>query len=45
VHTSQVQCSFHSFDPEKLPDEAALEGLIDLYLNGVLAPAPSVPTA
>jgi AcrR family transcriptional regulator len=40
--TSQVQCSFHSFDPETLPDEAALEGLIDLYLNGVLAPPPSV---
>jgi AcrR family transcriptional regulator len=43
VHTCQVQSFFQSFDPEALLDEAALEGLIDLYLHGVLA--PPVPVA
>jgi len=37
VHTAQVQCLFHHLDPDALSDEQALEGLIDLYLNGVLA--------
>lgn len=37
VHTAQVQCFFHAFDPQALTDEQAIEGLIDLYLHGVLA--------
>ena len=37
VQTAQVQCFFHSYDPGALTEEQALEGLIDLYLNGVLA--------
>jgi len=37
VHTAQVQCFFHPFDPQALGDEQALEGLLDLYLHGVLA--------
>jgi AcrR family transcriptional regulator len=37
VHTAQLQCYFHSFDPQGLTDEQAVEGLIDLYLHGVLA--------
>jgi AcrR family transcriptional regulator len=37
VHTAQVQCFFHDFDPDALSDDEALEGLIDLYLHGVLA--------
>jgi AcrR family transcriptional regulator len=37
VHTAQVQCFFHHFDPQALTDEQAVEGLIDLYLHGVLA--------
>jgi AcrR family transcriptional regulator len=37
VHTAQVQCFFHRFDPQALTDEQAVEGLIDLYLHGVLA--------
>ncbi len=37
VHTAQVQCFFHTFDPQALTDEQAVEGLIDLYLGGVLA--------
>jgi AcrR family transcriptional regulator len=37
VHTAQVQCFFHHFDPQALTDEQAIEGLIDLYLHGVLA--------
>jgi AcrR family transcriptional regulator len=39
VQTASVQCFFHAFDPEALNDEAAIEGLIDLYLHGVLAPS------
>ncbi len=39
VHTSSVQCFFHQYDPDALNDEKAIEGLIDLYLNGVLAPS------
>lgn len=38
VHTAQVQCFFHAFDPQALTDAQALEGIIDLYLRGVLAP-------
>jgi AcrR family transcriptional regulator len=37
VHTAQVQCFFHPFDPQELTDEQAIEGLVDLYLHGVLA--------
>jgi len=37
VHTAQVQCFFHPFDPQSLTDEQAVDGLIDLYLHGVLA--------
>ena len=37
VHTAQVQCFFHRFDPQALTEEQAIEGLIDLYLHGVLA--------
>ncbi|HEU4955223.1 MAG TPA: TetR/AcrR family transcriptional regulator [Gemmatimonadales bacterium] len=37
VHTAQLQCFFHDFDPDQLSDEAALGGLVDLYLHGVLA--------
>ena len=37
VHTAQVQCSFCRFDPDALSEEAALEGLIDFVLHGVLA--------
>jgi AcrR family transcriptional regulator len=36
VHTAQVQCFYHRLDPAALTDEQALEGLIDLYLHGVL---------
>jgi AcrR family transcriptional regulator len=37
VHTANVQCFYRQFDPEALDDDQALAGLIDLYLNGVLA--------
>jgi len=37
VHTAQVQCFFQPFDPQALTDEQAVEGLVDLYLHGVLA--------
>lgn len=37
VHTAQVQCFFQRFDPQALTEEQAVEGLIDLYLHGVLA--------
>jgi AcrR family transcriptional regulator len=37
VHTAQLQCFYHSFDPHALSEEQAIEGLIDLYLHGVLA--------
>ena len=37
VHTAQLQCFFHDFDPDQLSDEAALAGLVDLYLHGVVA--------
>jgi hypothetical protein len=37
VHTALVQCFYRSFDPHALTDEQAIEGLIDLYLHGVLA--------
>jgi AcrR family transcriptional regulator len=37
VHTAQVQCFYHTYDPHALTDEQAVEGLIDLYLHGVLA--------
>jgi len=39
VHTAQVQCFYCAFDPHALTDEQAIEGLIDLYLHGVLARA------
>jgi AcrR family transcriptional regulator len=37
MHTAQMQCFFSPFDPEAVSDEAAVEGLIDMYLHGVLA--------
>jgi AcrR family transcriptional regulator len=37
VHTAHVQCFFHRFDPQALDEDQAIEGLIDLYLHGVLA--------
>jgi hypothetical protein len=37
VHTAQVQHFFHPYDPQALTDEQAVEGLIDMYLHGVLA--------
>jgi AcrR family transcriptional regulator len=37
VHTAHLQCFFHRFDPQALSEEQAVEGLIDLYLHGVLA--------
>src|SRR6476646_1677469 len=37
VHTAQVQCFFQRFDPQALTEEQAVDGLIDLYLHGVLA--------
>jgi AcrR family transcriptional regulator len=37
VHTAQVQCFFQHFDPQALTEEQAVDGLIDLYLHGVLA--------
>jgi AcrR family transcriptional regulator len=36
VHTAQVQCFFRRLDPAALTDEQALQGMIDLYLHGVL---------
>lgn len=39
MHTAQVQCFFHRYDPHALTDEQAVEGLVDLYLHGVLARA------
>ncbi len=32
-----MQCFFHDCDPAALSDDQAIEGLIDTYLNGVLA--------
>jgi AcrR family transcriptional regulator len=37
VHTAQMQCFFHRFDPQALTEDQAIEGLVDLYLHGVLA--------
>jgi hypothetical protein len=39
VHTAHQQCFYHPFDPQALGDEQALDGLLDLYLHGVLARA------
>jgi AcrR family transcriptional regulator len=40
VHTAQVQCFFHRLDPAALTDEQALQGMIDLYLHGVIQSPP-----
>jgi AcrR family transcriptional regulator len=37
VHTAQLQCFFQRFDPQALTEDQAIDGLIDLYLHGVLA--------
>ena len=37
VHTAQVQCFYRTYDPQALTEDQAIEGLIDLYLHGVLA--------
>jgi len=37
VHTAHAQCFYHRFDPQAVSEEQALEGLMDLYLHGVLA--------
>jgi AcrR family transcriptional regulator len=39
LHAAQAQCSFQQFDPRALSDAQVLEGIIDLYLNGVLTRA------
>ena len=39
VQTANIQCFFHQFDPEAIDDAAAVDGVVDLYLNGVLAPS------
>jgi AcrR family transcriptional regulator len=39
IHAAQVHCSFQQFDPHALSDAQVLEGIIDLYLNGVLVRA------
>ncbi len=38
VHSAQFQCFFHSYDSAPLPDERMFAGVLDLILNGVLAP-------
>jgi len=43
VHTAQVQHFFHPYDPEALTDEQAVEGLVDMYLHGVVV-RPADPT-
>lgn len=45
VQTASVQCFFTQYDPEALNDDQAIEGLIDLYLNGVLANGVLAPSA
>ena len=37
VHSSQAQCFFAKFEPEPLTDEQIIDGVVDLYLNGVVA--------
>jgi AcrR family transcriptional regulator len=37
VHSTQTQCFFQQFDPDALTDKEVLEGIVDLFLNGVLA--------
>ncbi|HEX5386877.1 MAG TPA: TetR/AcrR family transcriptional regulator [Gemmatimonadales bacterium] len=40
VQTSLSQCFYREFDPQALSDEAALEGIIELCLEGVLTRSP-----
>lgn len=37
VHAGQYQCFFGALDPDAMSDEAVVDGVIDLVLNGVLA--------
>ncbi|MGH7704139.1 MAG: TetR-like C-terminal domain-containing protein, partial [Gemmatimonadales bacterium] len=37
VHSAQSQCFFRDYDPTIPPDEQLFAGLLDLFLNGVLA--------
>jgi AcrR family transcriptional regulator len=37
VKTASVQCLFGAMDPESMSEQQALEGMVDLYLHGVLA--------
>lgn len=37
LHAAQAQCAFQQFDPRALSDAQIIEGIVDLYLNGVLA--------
>ena len=39
LHAAATQCTFQQFDPRALSDDEVLEGIIDLYLNGVLVRA------
>jgi AcrR family transcriptional regulator len=40
-HALQTQCTFQQFDPRALTEAEVLEGIVDLYLHGVLARAES----
>ncbi len=39
LHAAQTHCTFRQFDPRALSDAQVIEGIIDLYLNGVLVRA------
>jgi AcrR family transcriptional regulator len=41
LHALQTQCTFQQFDPRAPTESQVLEGIVDLYLHGVLARAES----
>jgi len=43
VFSAQSQCFFATMDPERLADDAVLDGILDLYLHGVEARPPAGP--
>lgn len=45
VISAQTQCFFSRLDPDRLPDEQVLDGILDLTLNGVAARPPAGPAA
>jgi AcrR family transcriptional regulator len=45
IHAINHQRFFAGFDPHALNDEQIVEGIIDLYFNGVAAPAGALPQA